>query len=428
MVLFGGTGAKDFADTWTWSGTNWTKKTPAASPTARRWAAMTYDPATSQLVLFGGYGNNGFGVDAVLGDTWTWTGTSWTKQSPAVNPARAVYAASIAYDPAYAQPILFGGDGDGGYVNDMSSWNGSYWPSPDVYPVPSARASASMADDPATGQVILFGGDASGGGNLGDTWALPAANTAGPTFTLQPIAHLVTPGIVTGIAGGSTPFSQDQYQTPAIQKWSAADPSGICKYQLYNDSGRSEPTLLYQGMNTSYQFETGDPEEDSGGYNTHYFVLRVQSCSGHWSTSNTFDFPSDRYIPQVVQVNDVTTHDDSEATYSTGWTAASCLCFIDGTNMHASTAGASATFSYTGNAVGWVSETGPTRGSAKIYQDGVLMTTVSTYAAANTGAQVMWTNWFAAPGQHTIRIVVAGTAGHPRVDVDGFLLEGDPNA
>ena len=49
-----------------------------ASPLA---ASMAYDPATSQLVLFGGHG-----AAASLGDTWTWDGTTWTQQTPATSP------------------------------------------------------------------------------------------------------------------------------------------------------------------------------------------------------------------------------------------------------------------------------------------------------------------------------------------------------
>jgi hypothetical protein len=32
-----------------------------------------------------------------------------------------------------------------------------------------------------------------------------------------------------------------------------------------------------------------------------------------------------------------------------------------------------------------------------------------------------WSNWFPLMGLHTIKVVVVGTAGHPRVDVDGFF-------
>jgi hypothetical protein len=75
---------------------------------------MAYEPATSQLVLFGGAQTTG-----IAGDTWTWDGATWTQQSPATSPP-ARYAASMAYDPDTSQLILFGG-----YRND--GWRADTW-------------------------------------------------------------------------------------------------------------------------------------------------------------------------------------------------------------------------------------------------------------------------------------------------------------
>jgi hypothetical protein len=71
VVLFGGetTGYHLFGGTWTWNGTTWTKRHPAASPSARQGAAMAYDAATGAVVLFGGVAP---GAGSVDDDTWTW--------------------------------------------------------------------------------------------------------------------------------------------------------------------------------------------------------------------------------------------------------------------------------------------------------------------------------------------------------------------
>jgi hypothetical protein len=70
VVLFGGSnGGRPLRDTWTWDGSTWTKQAPATSPPARTLAAMAYDAATGDVVLFGGL--NGAGVRP-LNDTWTW--------------------------------------------------------------------------------------------------------------------------------------------------------------------------------------------------------------------------------------------------------------------------------------------------------------------------------------------------------------------
>jgi hypothetical protein len=254
------------------------------------------------------------------------------------------------------------------------------------------------------------------------------ADHTGPNFTLQSSAHIVYPAPVLGEYPSPTPFSENLYQVQAVQKWSASDPSGICDYQLYQDGGRGDPSLVYEGKKTAYTFLMGDVDGQDGGYNWSAWALRVKDCAGNWSSNDSFYFPHDRYISQNGVRNSTVTHDDHEATYSGSWSTSSCTCFVDGTDMHATSAGASATFTYTGNVMGWVTETGPNRGSAKIFQDGVLKATVSTYSASNTGARVMWANWFSTAGTHTIRVVVVGTAGHPRVDVDGFLVGPDPDA
>jgi hypothetical protein len=69
VVLFGGQGANtDLRDTWTWDGSTWTKQAPTTSPPARIFASMAYDAATRNVVLFGGQ-NAG---PRSFNDTWTW--------------------------------------------------------------------------------------------------------------------------------------------------------------------------------------------------------------------------------------------------------------------------------------------------------------------------------------------------------------------
>jgi len=52
--------AGSLSDTWTWDGATWTERSPATVPPARNSEAMAADPATKQLVLFGGNGTGGF--------------------------------------------------------------------------------------------------------------------------------------------------------------------------------------------------------------------------------------------------------------------------------------------------------------------------------------------------------------------------------
>jgi hypothetical protein len=90
VVLFGGTTlTHNLGDTWTWDGTTWTEQNPAVSPSARWAMGMSYDAASSEALLFGGSG-----VGGVLGDTWTWDGTTW----------RIPFVAHLHLDPQSGPP------------------------------------------------------------------------------------------------------------------------------------------------------------------------------------------------------------------------------------------------------------------------------------------------------------------------------------
>jgi galactose oxidase-like protein len=173
VVLFGGDQAYQdsgpdivLGKTWTWNGTTWTLRHPAASPSPRTGAAMVYDQASGQLLLFGG-SRRPFSGGGYLGDTWVWKGNTWAQLHPLRSPA-ARHNASLAYDSARHQVILFGGF-NGQYLNDTWAWNGSTWNQlhPTVSPPP--RDTHSLAYDPATRAMVLFGGF--NGDRLADTWS-----------------------------------------------------------------------------------------------------------------------------------------------------------------------------------------------------------------------------------------------------------------
>jgi hypothetical protein len=173
LVLFGGVetirglgGGGELNDTWTWNGTSWTELHPASSPAARAYASMAYDAATSQLVLYGGEDPN---TRTFFGDTWTWNGAKWKDASVSTNVLGARDTAAMAYDPARRDVVLFGGSTSlGTDLADTWTWNGTKWVQAEPAHSPSVRDSASMDYDQATGQLVLFGGYHAG--NLNDTW------------------------------------------------------------------------------------------------------------------------------------------------------------------------------------------------------------------------------------------------------------------
>jgi hypothetical protein len=86
LLLFGGTDSADdfLGDTWTWNGATWTRRSPATSPSARTGARLAYDAQSGQLILFGGYSGT------PLSDTWSWTGSNWVAVASGNQPAASV--------------------------------------------------------------------------------------------------------------------------------------------------------------------------------------------------------------------------------------------------------------------------------------------------------------------------------------------------
>ena len=76
---------------------------------------------------------------------------------------------------------------------------------------------------------------------------------------------------------------------------------------------------------------------------------------------------------------------------------------------------------FTGSSVSWIAYHGPNRGSASIYLDGVYKGTVNLYDPTYYARYVAYAASWSSNGSHTLRVVNLGTAGHSRVDVDGFL-------
>lgn len=107
--------------------------------------------------------------------------------------------------------------------------------------------------------------------------------------------------------------------------------------------------------------------------------------------------------------------------YGGTWRSESNAGYAGGSVKYATTAGASATWKGTAKAIGLVTTRGPGRGKVKVYVDGVLVATVDTYAATTTRKLVIWQRSWATAGAHTLKLVVVGTAGRPRVDLDALV-------
>jgi hypothetical protein len=136
---------------------NWTKLSPATSPSPRSGHAMAYDPVSKKIVLFGGIGTT------YLDDTWTYDGSTWTKQRTPVAPS--VRTGSVMwFDKLTQKLVMFGGyNGEhnkSGFLQDTWLWDGatSTWTQATMKSSPPRATGAMLFNDPLTGKVVMFGG------------------------------------------------------------------------------------------------------------------------------------------------------------------------------------------------------------------------------------------------------------------------------
>ncbi|HLD29759.1 MAG TPA: kelch repeat-containing protein, partial [bacterium] len=173
VLLFGGTAGTETLsqtdDTWIFdfnSGT-WERIITADTPGARTGARTVYDPGTRKVLLFGGEGEPGF-----LSDTWFFETETmqWREIHPGVNPdARSEYGLALLEN---GKALLFGGHSAGGTFWDdtwVFDFESESWQKITPSLSPSMRTNMMMAGNGA-GAVLLFGGEAEAGFKKGDTW------------------------------------------------------------------------------------------------------------------------------------------------------------------------------------------------------------------------------------------------------------------
>ena len=147
--------------------------------------------------------------------------------------------------------------------------------------------------------------------------------------------------------------------------------------------------------------------------NGHQYRYRVRALSGGRWTS---------WAPGPVMALRRVGESSPRISYRGTWRIARGSGYIGGAVRYARARGASATFTFTGRGVAWVGPKGPTRGSARIYIDGVYVRTVGFYARTFSWRQVAFVANWASVGSHSMMIKVVGTAGHPTVAIDAFYV------
>jgi hypothetical protein len=152
---------------------------------------------------------------------------------------------------------------------------------------------------------------------------------------------------------------------------------------------------------------------------TYQFQARVVDVAGNTSTPALQTPPFRALLFSEV---------DAGIAYSAGWVRKGHSYAHGGAVTYATTAGASATFSFSGTSVAWISTRDTNRGQAEVFVDGVSQGIVDLYAATLQGRRIVFSKNDLAPGAHTLQIVVLGThhpsSGGTRVDLDVLAMLG----
>jgi hypothetical protein len=238
LVLFGGeTDGTASGATWVWGGSSWSE-VATSGPPALIGASIAYDDSDSTLYLYGGSGSSG---DS--NETWAWNGSVWSQVQSSTSPP-ALANASLAYDQATESLVLFGGRSAGGYRGATWTFANGDW-TKSIASGPSARADASMAFDAGTGQIVLFGGQGSSG-DLGDTWVgtgtswseLNPTSSPSPTSSASMDFDPATGQLL--LFGGETESTGVEDQT-----WAYNGSTWIEQGPVTSPTGRVDATMVY---------------------------------------------------------------------------------------------------------------------------------------------------------------------------------------
>jgi hypothetical protein len=120
---------------------------------------------------------------------------------------------------------------------------------------------------------------------------------------------------------------------------------------------------------------------------------------------------------------------DPNIVYGGSWPIAARPNAFGGSTSATSVAGSTATYTFTGSYIAWVTEKDPTHGQAVVAIDGVATPLIDNYNAGSLPRRVMYVRTLPA-GVHTIQVTVLATkaaaATGTRTDIDTFIVFGTP--
>jgi len=260
----------------------------------------------------------------------------------------------------------------------------------------------SIADDPTVLRARILGSGKAAPWTIGLTATGRVVDAYRALDAIGPVA--ARPNTFSFVVGSQ------MASTSAVVRvgWPAAidDRTGIGAYSLAQRAGLGGWTTVVP--------TTGARQADRGLTIGTAWGLRdrARDGAGNWGTWTT-----DATITPVRYQET-----SSTVSYVGTWRTLYTSSASGGRERYATRRGASVTFRFTGRAFAIVSPKGTSRGSAKLYVDGHYVSTVNLHRSTWIPRIVVAARSWSSTGSHTVKLVVSGTVGHPRVDVDAFLV------
>jgi hypothetical protein len=159
------------SQTWLWSNDHWVQAHPPVAPPKRTGAAVAWDPAMREVLLFGGQASD----QALLEDTWAWNGSSWREIRSAGLTPPASPMISMAYDEELRAMVLVESDIHFEAPIQLWIWDGVLWRPRSVSGGPTSPV-AAIGFDPRTRTMIAMAGECSGFECRSQTWSWDGAS------------------------------------------------------------------------------------------------------------------------------------------------------------------------------------------------------------------------------------------------------------
>lgn len=185
--MFGGTGdgGSVLGDTWEWDGSHWTKIEGLEEPSPRAGGALSYNG--QNVALFGGMGGAGTSPATPFGDTWQWDGQTWTQVQNTGLQGR--WQDTMAFDSRRWEVVMFGGSASSSSTTAL----GDTWTTRGDFAPGATLTSFNIAGGPGPSGELALSGPAPAGGVVVAISVTPSKSDISLAVLLPPPADLQPP-------------------------------------------------------------------------------------------------------------------------------------------------------------------------------------------------------------------------------------------